>query len=81
MAGLKTDPTAPAIVAAVVSLSEALGLSPIAEGVEAEDDARLLQALGCRFAQGYLFARPMPEHEATAWLRGIDIGSDIGVRS
>jgi diguanylate cyclase (GGDEF)-like protein/PAS domain S-box-containing protein len=80
VAGLKTDPTAPAIVAAVVSLSEALGLSPIAEGVEAEDDARLLQTLGCRFAQGYLFARPMPEHEATAWLRNIDIGSDIGVR-
>ena len=80
VAGLKTDPTAPAIVAAVVSLSEALGLSPVAEGVEVEDDARLLQALGCRFAQGYLFARPMPEHEATAWLRGLDIGSDIGVR-
>ena len=81
VAGLKTDPTAPAIVAAVVSLSEALGLSPIAEGVEVDDDARLLQALGCRFAQGYLFARPMPEHEATAWLRGLDISSDIGVRS
>jgi diguanylate cyclase (GGDEF)-like protein/PAS domain S-box-containing protein len=80
VAGLKTDPTAPAIVAAVVSLSEALGLSPIAEGVEVDDDARLLQALGCRFAQGYLFARPMPEHEATAWLRAMDIGSDIGVR-
>jgi diguanylate cyclase (GGDEF)-like protein/PAS domain S-box-containing protein len=80
VAGLKTDPTAPAIVAAVVSLSEALGLSPVAEGVEADDDARLLQALGCRFAQGYLYARPMPEDEATAWLRGMDIGSDVGVR-
>ena len=80
VAGLKTDPTAPAIVAAVVSLSEALGLSPVAEGVEAEDDARLLQALGCRFAQGYLFARPMPEHEATAWLRGIVIESEKAVR-
>ena len=80
VAGLRTDPTAPAIVAAVVSLSEALGLSPVAEGVENEDDAHLLQALGCRFAQGYLYARPMPEMEATAWLRGMDIGSDVGVR-
>ena len=76
VAGLRTDPTAPAIVAAVVSLSEALGLSPVAEGVETEEDARLLQALGCRFAQGYLYARPMPEREATAWL----LGSEMEVR-
>jgi len=80
VAGLRTDPTAPAIVAAVVSLSEALGLSPVAEGVETEDDARLLQALGCRFAQGYLYARPMAAGEATAFLDGTGVGSDIGVR-
>jgi diguanylate cyclase (GGDEF)-like protein/PAS domain S-box-containing protein len=80
VAGLRTDPTAPAIVAAVVSLSEALGLSPVAEGVETDDDARLLQALGCRFAQGYLYARPMPEDEATAWLRGMGVASDVGAR-
>jgi diguanylate cyclase (GGDEF)-like protein/PAS domain S-box-containing protein len=80
VAGLRTDPTAPAIVAAVVSLSEALGLSPVAEGVEAADEANLLRSLGCRFAQGYLYARPMPEREATDWLRGTEIGSDIGVR-
>ncbi|HEV7864065.1 MAG TPA: EAL domain-containing protein [Acidimicrobiia bacterium] len=81
VAGLRTDPTAPAIVAAVVSLSEALGLTPVAEGVELVEDARLLQALGCRFAQGYLYARPMPESEATAWLRGSELGSDVEVRS
>jgi len=81
VAGLRTDPTAPAIVAAVVSLSEALGLSPVAEGVETEDDARLLQALGCRFAQGYLYARPMPENEAGAWLRAAELGCDLEVRS
>ncbi|HEX6382717.1 MAG TPA: EAL domain-containing protein [Acidimicrobiia bacterium] len=80
VAGLRTDPTAPAIVAAVVSLSEALGLSPVAEGVEGTDEAELLQSLGCRFAQGYLYARPMPEGETTAWLRGMDVGSDVGVR-
>ena len=80
VAGLRADPTAPAIVAAVVSLSEALGLSPVAEGVEAQDEADLLLALGCRFAQGYLYARPMPGAEATAWLRGTDVNSDVGVR-
>jgi diguanylate cyclase (GGDEF)-like protein/PAS domain S-box-containing protein len=80
VAGLRTDPTAPAIVAAVVSLSEALGLCPVAEGVEAEDEAQVLLSLGCRFAQGYLYARPMPENEATAWLRGNDVGSNLEVR-
>jgi EAL domain-containing protein (putative c-di-GMP-specific phosphodiesterase class I) len=80
VAGLRTDPTAPAIVAAVVSLSEALGLSPVAEGVESPEDAHLLRSLGCRFAQGYLYARPMPGREATAWLQGMDVGSDLGVR-
>jgi diguanylate cyclase (GGDEF)-like protein/PAS domain S-box-containing protein len=77
VAGLRTDPTAPAIVAAIVSLSEALGLSPVAEGVENDDDADLLRTLGCRYAQGYLYARPMPEHEVTAWLRGMNIGSEV----
>ena len=80
VAGLRTDPTAPAIVAAVVSLSEALGLSPVAEGVEATEEADLLVSLGCRFAQGYLYARPMPVGETTDWLRGgLDVGSDLGV--
>jgi len=80
VAGLRTDPTAPAIVAAVVSLSEALGLAPVAEGVEREADADLLQALGCRFAQGYLYAPPMDEREATAWLRGMQLDSGRAVR-
>ena len=48
--------------------------------MEAEDEANLLRSLGCRFAQGYLYARPMAEREATAWLRGLDVDSDLGVR-
>ena len=63
-----------------VFVSFDLGLSPVAEGVEGTDEADLLRSLGCRFAQGYLYARPMPEGEATAWLRGMDVGSDVGVR-
>jgi EAL domain-containing protein (putative c-di-GMP-specific phosphodiesterase class I) len=74
VAGLRTEATAPAIVAAVVGLSDALGLAPVAEGVETEEDARLLESLGCRFAQGYLFAAPMAEAEATAWLRAAASG-------
>jgi diguanylate cyclase (GGDEF)-like protein/PAS domain S-box-containing protein len=46
------------IISAIAGLAAALGLEAIAEGVE--DDAQLtaLRSLGCRLAQGYLFARP-----------------------
>ncbi len=56
--GLGSDPEDSAIVAAVVSLGHALGLTVIAEGVETERQLSELTALGCDAAQGYLFAPP-----------------------
>jgi diguanylate cyclase (GGDEF)-like protein/PAS domain S-box-containing protein len=47
-----------AIVAAIISLSRALGIDAIAEGVEHEAQATLLRELGCPLAQGYLFGAP-----------------------
>ena len=49
-----------AIVAAVAQLGLSLGLDVTAEGVEAEGQALFLRQRGCGFAQGYLFAKPMP---------------------
>lgn len=48
-----------AIVRAVLGMGQALGLAVVAEGVETEDQAATLRRLGCRFAQGFMFARPM----------------------
>jgi diguanylate cyclase (GGDEF)-like protein len=48
-----------AIVASVVSLAKAVGAVCIAEGVETEAQHGALLALGCRYAQGYLFGRPV----------------------
>ena len=65
--GLGTDAEDSAIVAAVVSLGHALGLTVVAEGVETEAQLSELVALGCDQAQGYLFSPPMAAldvHEA-----------------
>jgi diguanylate cyclase (GGDEF)-like protein/PAS domain S-box-containing protein len=56
------------MVRAVVALAHTLGLTAIAEGVEHGDQAVALEHLGCRLAQGYLFARPMPANDMAALL-------------
>ena len=66
--GLGDDPEDSAIVAAVVSLSDTLGLTTIAEGVETTLQRDCLIGLGCSRAQGYLFARPAPAADAEAAL-------------
>ena len=40
----------------------------LAEGVETEEQAQILTAMGCHEAQGYLYARPMPLDELLEWL-------------
>jgi EAL domain-containing protein (putative c-di-GMP-specific phosphodiesterase class I) len=49
------------IVSAVVGLGQSLSLTTIAEGVETEEQATLLQRLACEVGQGWLLGRPVPE--------------------
>jgi diguanylate cyclase (GGDEF)-like protein/PAS domain S-box-containing protein len=60
VAGLGVDPAADAIVAAVINLSHALGLSVVAEGVEREEQVVALRALGCDRAQGFYWSPAVP---------------------
>ena len=57
------------IVDSVISLAHKLALVAIAEGIETAEQHRRLNALGCDFGQGYLFARPMGAVAAAAFLR------------
>lgn len=56
-----------AIVRAIVSLGQNLGMQVIAEGVETAHQLEFLRSLGCDRIQGYYFAKPMPAHEAAAF--------------
>lgn len=63
ISGLGTDPSQPALVAAVLQLVRACGLEAVWEGVETAEQAEILRDLGCSSAQGYFFSRPVPPEE------------------
>ena len=60
-----TDPSSHdmAIVSAAMVLADNLGFETIAEGVETEAQRDVLTSLGCGYAQGYLYSRPVPASE------------------
>jgi diguanylate cyclase (GGDEF)-like protein len=64
VSGMMVDPDAVAIVRAVLSLAEALGMSTTAEGVETVELATTLATLGCASGQGFYFAKPLESDAA-----------------
>ncbi|WP_029148219.1 EAL domain-containing protein [Methylophilus sp. 5] len=65
---METSSKSRKVVASTLKLAESLGLETIAEGVENTLAAIGLRELGCRYAQGYYFARPMDQSTAKTWL-------------
>ncbi|WP_375419654.1 putative bifunctional diguanylate cyclase/phosphodiesterase [uncultured Sphingomonas sp.] len=68
-----------AIVGAVVSMANSLGLEVIAEGIETIEQEAAVRRLGCDEAQGYRYGRPMPAREIAATY--LDAAPDSGVAS
>ena len=64
---LGLTPKSSDIVTAIIALGRALGLRVVAEGVETLRQMEVLQRLGCRLMQGFLFSRPLPAVEVEAW--------------
>jgi diguanylate cyclase (GGDEF)-like protein/PAS domain S-box-containing protein len=67
--GVVTEPTASALVDAMIRIAKTLKLETIAEGVERPEQADRLRALQCDIGQGYLFSRPLPSDQMTSFLR------------
>jgi len=57
------DPHVLAVAHATINVIENLGMVSVAEGIEEPQVLAMLQAMGCRCGQGYLFARPMPAEQ------------------
>ncbi|HYZ16777.1 MAG TPA: EAL domain-containing protein, partial [Candidatus Acidoferrum sp.] len=67
-AGLPGDDGDEAIVEAVIAIGRRLRANVIAVGVETAEQAAWLREAGCRYAQGFHFAAPMPAQAFDAWL-------------
>lgn len=52
-----------ALCEAIIVMAHKLGLKVIAEGIETEEQRRLLTDVGCDYGQGYLFSTPIPAEE------------------
>jgi EAL domain-containing protein (putative c-di-GMP-specific phosphodiesterase class I) len=57
------------IVRTIIELARVLGMDVVAEGIETIEQFLFLRKLGCRYGQGFLFAKPMPAEEITNLLR------------
>jgi EAL domain-containing protein (putative c-di-GMP-specific phosphodiesterase class I)/AmiR/NasT family two-component response regulator len=61
------DFSARAILESTIELAKKLQLQTVAEGVETNEDWKLVEELGCDYAQGYYFAMPMSVNKFKAW--------------
>jgi diguanylate cyclase (GGDEF)-like protein/PAS domain S-box-containing protein len=63
------DPESRAIVRAIISLADSLGLRTIAEGMETEAQLDFLREQGCHEVQGFYYSKPLPPEEFEAFVR------------
>ena len=67
---MEKDTRSRELVRSIIGLGQNMGLNIIAEGVETPDEAALLRDMGCEAAQGYHFAKPLPESQVIDLLKG-----------
>ena len=62
------DPRSKALLEGVIQLAQSLNIGVIAEGIETEEQLKLLQTLGCEHGQGFMLSTPLTENEVMEWL-------------
>lgn len=66
----KADERSTQIVSSMLGMAQSLKLPVVIEGIETEGQAQLLRQMGARYAQGFLYYRPMPATDFEALLDG-----------
>lgn len=66
---LGSSGAADAVAETIITLAHKLGMKTIAEGVETQGQVQVLQSLGCKFAQGFLYARPLSSSDFIEFVR------------
>jgi diguanylate cyclase (GGDEF)-like protein len=69
------DSSEESLVAAIIAMADALGMTTIAEGVETAAQSARLRQLGCARVQGYLYSRPLPPNQVPAMLSRLGLGA------
>jgi diguanylate cyclase (GGDEF)-like protein len=69
IARMLVDDDAMALVQTILSIADSLKLTTVAEGVESEEQADMLQLLRCAEMQGYFISKPLPRQEIAAFLK------------
>ncbi len=67
---LGRDPSAAALVKGIIDMAGALNLDVLAEGVEEHHQQQILNQLGCRYSQGYLYSKPLTAEACGRYLTG-----------
>lgn len=57
------------LIKSIIGLGKNLGMRTVAEGIETKEEAVMLRDLGCDQAQGYFFARPLPEADVIKFIK------------
>ena len=66
---LGEDPSGAALIQAILAMARGMNMNVVAEGIETDEQAKLLRFLGCIFGQGFGLGRPAPADKAFAELR------------
>jgi EAL domain-containing protein (putative c-di-GMP-specific phosphodiesterase class I) len=75
---MTVSPEGLALVSTIINLAHSLKLNVVAEGVETQEQSRLLRVLDCDEMQGYLFSKPLPREIFQAKYLGAVVASVAG---